>query len=200
MLLERWMNAGKERLTRYYMSSGAGGIAVAVHTTQFEIRDKEHNLFEKVLRLAAEEVKKAKLTKPFLQIAGICGPTEQAVYEAETAAGLGYDLGLVSMGGLQSWTEKDLLKRIAKIAEIIPVFGFYLQPSVGGRVFSYDFWKEFANISGVAGSKWHRLTVIKRLMLCVPYVIPRRRDEIALYTGNDDNIVNDLLTDLPFCR
>lgn len=185
-------------LTRYYMSSGAGGIAVAVHTTQFEIRDKEHNLFEKVLGLASEEVKNAKLTKPFLQIAGICGPTEQAVYEAETAAGLGYDLGLVSMGGLQSWTEKDLLKRIAKIAEIIPVFGFYLQPSVGGRVLSYDFWKEFANISGVAGIKMAPFNRYQTIDVVRAVCNSERRDEIALYTGNDDNIVNDLLTTYHF--
>lgn len=195
----REMDDRRQRaLTRYYMSSGAGGIAVAVHTTQFEIRDKEHNLFEKVLRLASEEVKNAKLTKPFLQIAGICGPTEQAVYEAETAAGLGYDLGLVSMGGLQSWTEKDLLKRISKIAEIIPVFGFYLQPSVGGRVLSYDFWKEFANITGVAGIKMAPFNRYQTIDVVRAVCNSERRDEIALYTGNDDNIVNDLLTTYHF--
>lgn len=185
-------------LTRYYMASGTGGIAVAVHTTQFEIRDKEHNLFEKVLRLASEEVKNAKLNRPFLQVAGICGPTEQAVYEAETAAGLGYDLGLVSMGGLQSWTEKDLLKRIATIAEIIPVFGFYLQPSVGGRVLSYDFWKEFTNISGVAGIKMAPFNRYQTIDVVRAVCNSERRDEIALYTGNDDNIVNDLLTTYHF--
>ncbi|MCY9695231.1 dihydrodipicolinate synthase family protein [Paenibacillus alginolyticus] len=185
-------------LTRYYMASGTGGIAVAVHTTQFEIRDKEHNLFEKVLRLASEEVRNAKLSRPFLQVAGICGPTEQAVYEAETAAGLGYDLGLVSMGGLQSFTEKDLLKRIATIAEIIPVFGFYLQPSVGGRVLSYDFWKEFANISGVAGIKMAPFNRYQTIDVVRAVCNSERRDEIALYTGNDDNIVNDLLTTYHF--
>ncbi|WP_261301358.1 dihydrodipicolinate synthase family protein [Paenibacillus andongensis] len=195
----REMDERRQRaLTRYYMASGTGGIAVAVHTTQFEIRDKEHNLFEKVLKLASEEVKNAKLNRPFLQVAGICGPTEQAVYEAETAVGLGYDLGLVSMGGLQSWTENDLLKRIAKIAEIIPVFGFYLQPSVGGRVLSYDFWKEFANISGVAGIKMAPFNRYQTIDVVRAVCNSERRDEIALYTGNDDNIVNDLLTTYHF--
>jgi hypothetical protein len=185
-------------LTRYYISSGAGGIAVGVHTTQFEIRDKQHNLFEKVLRIAAEEVKKAKLTRPFLQIAGICGPTEQALEEAKTAVALGYDLGLVSMGGLQSWTERDLLKRIEKIADVIPVFGFYLQPSVGGRVLSFEFWREFVNIPSVAAIKMAPFNRYQTIDVVRAVCNSERREEIALYTGNDDNIVNDLLTTYRF--
>ena len=72
-------------LTQYYIASGAGGIAVAVHSTQFEIRDPEINLFETVLRWASEEVDKAELQRPFIKIAGICGATEQAIQEANTA-------------------------------------------------------------------------------------------------------------------
>ncbi len=181
-------------LTRYYMAAGAGGIAVGVHTTQFEIREKQHNLFEKVLQLAAEEVGKAALTRPFLQIAGICGPTDQALYEAEIAVGLGYDLGLVSMGGLQSWTEQELLLRIEKIARIIPIFGFYLQPSVGGRVLSYDFWKEFVEIPGVAAVKMAPFNRYQTIDVVRAVCNSTRCNQIALYTGNDDNIVNDLLT------
>ncbi|SDN92983.1 Dihydrodipicolinate synthase/N-acetylneuraminate lyase [Paenibacillus sp. yr247] len=196
---ERQLDERRQRaLTRYYMSAGAGGIAVGVHTTQFEIRDKQYNLYEKVLQLASEEVKKAVLTRPFLQIAGICGPTEQAVYEAEAAVELGFDLGLVSMGGLQSWTEKELLQRIEKIADIIPIFGFYLQPSVGGRVLSYDFWKEFANIPGVAAIKMAPFNRYQTIDVVRAVCNSERRDEIALYTGNDDNIVNDLLTTYRF--
>jgi dihydrodipicolinate synthase/N-acetylneuraminate lyase len=188
----------QKALSRYYISAGAGGIAVGVHSTQFEIRDKQYNLFEPVLRLAAEEVKKAKLTRPFIQVAGICGPTEQAVNEAEIAAGLGYDAGLVSMGGLQGWTELELLTRMEEIVNIIPVIGFYLQPSVGGRLLSYDFWKDFADIPGVEAIKMAPFNRYQTIDVVRAVCHSNRRDEIALYTGNDDNIVNDLLTTYRF--
>lgn len=188
----------QKALTRYYISSGAGGIAVGVHTTQFEIRDKQHHLFEEVLQLAAAEVRKAKLTRPFLQIAGICGPVDQAVYEAQTAVDLGYDLGLLSVGGLQGWTEKQLLQRAEQVAEVIPVFGFYLQPSVGGRVLSYDFWKSFADIPGVAAIKMAPFNRYQTIDVVRAVCHSSRHNEIALYTGNDDNIVNDLLTTYRF--
>ncbi|MFC5447819.1 dihydrodipicolinate synthase family protein [Paenibacillus aestuarii] len=196
---ERQLDERRQRaLTRYYMAAGAGGIAVGVHTTQFEIREPKHRLFEKVLQLASEEVNNAQLTRPFLQVAGICGPTDQAVYEAQTAVELGYDLGLVSLGGLQSWTERELLQRVERIADIMPVFGFYLQPSVGGRVLSYDFWKAFADIPGVTAIKMAPFNRYQTIDVVRAVCHSARRDDIALYTGNDDNIVNDLLTTYRF--
>lgn len=179
-------------LTRYYIASGAGGVAVGVHSTQFEIR--EAGLFETVLRLASEEVDKAGLSRPFLRVAGICGPEEQAAAEARTAAALGYDIGLLSMGGLAGWSEERILDRGRRIAEIIPVFGFYLQPSVGGRVFTYRFWREFAEIPGVVAIKMAPFNRYQTIDVARAVCESSRRDEIALYTGNDDNIVNDLLT------
>jgi dihydrodipicolinate synthase/N-acetylneuraminate lyase len=181
-------------LTRYYIASGAGGIAVAVHSTQFEIRDPKIGLFETVLRLAAEEVDRAEIQRPFLKIAGICGPQSQALREAEIAAGLGYDIGLVSMGGLPGLTEEDHLVRIRAIAEVLPVFGFYLQPSVGGRTFSYEFWLAFSEIPGVVGIKMAPFNRYQTLDVARAVCSSSRRDQIALYTGNDDNIVNDLFT------
>ncbi|MBO9604677.1 MAG: dihydrodipicolinate synthase family protein [Paenibacillaceae bacterium] len=181
-------------LTRYYMAAGAGGVAVGVHSTQFEIRDPEVGLFEPVLRLAAEEVDNAGLKRPFFKVAGICGPTEQALAEADIAVGLGYDVGLVSMGGLRDWTEEQHLARIAKVAEKMPVFGFYLQPSVGGRIFSYDFWKAFADIPNIIAIKMAPFNRYQTIDVVRAVCSSKRRDEIALYTGNDDNIVNDLFT------
>ncbi|MCM3123834.1 MULTISPECIES: dihydrodipicolinate synthase family protein [unclassified Mesobacillus] len=185
---------GQRRLTNYYMDAGAGGIAVGVHTTQFEIRDPEFNLFERVLQLAVEEVNKKNLTRPFIKIAGICGPVHQAVEEAEIAKDLGYDMGLLSNGGLTALSEDELLERTRKVAEIIPVFGFYLQPSVGGRAFTYEFWKEFAEIPNVYGIKIAPFNRYQTLDVVRAVCHSSRCDEIALYTGNDDNIVNDLLT------
>jgi dihydrodipicolinate synthase/N-acetylneuraminate lyase len=185
-------------LSRYYIASGAGGIAVGVHSTQFEIREPQYNLLEPVLRMAAEEVKKAELNRPFIQVAGICGPTEQAAAEAELAAGLGYDAGLLSVGGLQDWSEEALLRRTEEVARIMPVIGFYLQPSVGGRTLSFDFWREFANIDGVVAIKMAPFNRYQTIDVVRAVCHSARRDDIALYTGNDDNIVNDLLTTYRF--
>jgi dihydrodipicolinate synthase/N-acetylneuraminate lyase len=185
-------------LTRYYMASGAGGIAVAVHSTQFEIREERYNLLEPVLRLAAEEVDNARLTRPFLKIAGICGFTDQALAETELAAKLGYDAGLLSMGGLQGWSEEEILRRTEAVAEVMPVIGFYLQPSVGGRIFSFDFWRRFAEIPGIVAIKMAPFNRYQTIDVVRAVCYSSRRDEIALYTGNDDNIINDLLTTYRF--
>lgn len=196
---DRKLDEARQRLlTRYYMASGAGGIAIGVHTTQFQIRDPEIGLYRKVLELAIEEIDNADLNRPFIKVAGVSGPTEQAVNEAQIGAELGYDIVLVSTNGLGDWPEEDLLERTRKIAKILPVFGFYLQPAVGGKVLSFEFWKAFAEIKNVHAIKmapfnrYHTLEVVRAV--CES----SRGDEIALYTGNDDNIVNDLLTTYEF--
>jgi len=196
---ERKLDEKHQRaLTRYYIAAGAGGVAVGVHSTQFEIREPQHNLYEPVLRLAAEEVDRAKLDRPFLKVAGICGPTEQALKESNIAVGLGYDAGLVSMGGLKDWTEEQHLERIKAVAEVIPVIGFYLQPSVGGRIFSFNFWRQLAEIEGVIAIKIAPFNRYQTIDVVRAVMYSSRRDEIALYTGNDDNIVSDLLTTYRF--
>lgn len=196
---DRTFNEENQRLlTQYYIASGAGGIAVAVHSTQFEIRDPEINLFETVLRLASEEIDKARIERPFIKIAGICGPTEQAVSESRIASELGYDTGLLSMGGLQGWTEDAILDRVRAVAAEIPVFGFYLQPSVGGRIFSYKFWEEFVNIDNVEAIKCASFNRYQTLDVMRAVAHSPRREEVIMYTGNDDNIVADLLTPYEF--
>lgn len=184
----------QRQLTRYYIATGAGGIAVGVHSTQFEIRDPAINLYETVLRLAAEEVASAQLQRPFIKVAGICGLTPQATAEAKLAVQYGYDMGLLSMGGLQSLSEKEILDRTREVAKIIPVFGFYLQPSVGGRIFSYDFWRQFADIPNVEAIKTAPFNRYQTLDVVRAVCSSTRNHEIALYTGNDDNILADLLT------
>ncbi|MER2006256.1 MAG: dihydrodipicolinate synthase family protein [Psychrobacillus sp.] len=184
----------QRRLTRYYLEAGVGGVAVGVHTTQFEIRDPQFDLYETVLKLAMEEINNAKLNRPFLKIAGACGKTEQAVKEAEIAKSFGYDMVLLSNGGLNEYSEKELIERTKEVAAIIPVFGFYLQPAVGGRVFSYEFWEQFAAIDNVFGIKMAPFDRYLTLDVIRAVNASPRRDEIALYTGNDDNIVVDLFT------
>lgn len=188
----------QRRLSRYYMAAGAHGIAVAVHSTQFEIRNKGIDLLEPVLRLAAEEIEQANLSRPFVKVAGIVGPTDQALREAELAIKYGYDLGLLSAGGLKDLSEAELIKRTEKVAEIIPVFGFYLQPAVGGRLLSFDFWKDFADIPNVQAIKMAPFNRYQSLDVVRGVCHSSRYKEIALYTGNDDNIIPDLLTTYRF--
>lgn len=190
--------ATHRRLTRYYLASGVDGIAIGVHTTQFEIRDPQFNYYGKVLEMTADELDRSGRADKLIKVAGICGYELQALGEADTARSLGYDLGLLSMGGLNYLSEGELLERTRKVAEIIPVFGFYLQPSVGGRIFSYDFWKEFCNIPEVYAIKtapfdrYHTLDVVRAICHS------DREPEIALYTGNDDHIILDLITPYRF--
>ena len=187
---------GQRRLTNYYLSSGAGGVAVGVHTTQFEIRDKDVRLYEPVLRIVAEEI--GKVEKCFLKVAGIAGPTEQAVKEAEIAVKHGYHFGLLSQGGLKQLSEKELVERAKEVAAIIPVFGFYLQPAVGGVILSYDFWRAFADIENVHAIKIAAFNRYQTIDVVRAVCESGRRNEIALYTGNDDNIITDLLTPYRF--
>ncbi len=186
------------RLTRYYLACGVDGIAIGVHTTQFEIRDPKYNYYRRVLEITAEELLRSERFNSLIKVAGICGTVNQAIEEAKIAKSFGYDLGLLSMGGLDHLTEDQLLIRTKQVAEIIPVFGFYLQPSVGGRVFSYSFWEKFCNIENVFAIKaapfdrYHTLDVVRAVCNS------ERESEIALYTGNDDNILNDLITPYRF--
>lgn len=179
-------------LTRYYLAAGAGGIAVGVHTTQFAIR--EAGLYEQVLRIAAEAVDATPTAKPVIKIAGVVGPTAQALNEAEIAAALGYDVALLGLGGLNDWSEDELIAHVVEITKILPVFGFYLQPSVGGRHLSYAFWRRFADLEGVVAIKIAPFNRYWTLDVVRAVAESSRRDEIALYTGNDDNILTDLLT------
>lgn len=190
---DRRLDERRQRaLTRYYVAAGAGGVAVGVHTTQFEIRDV--GLFEPVLRLAAETADAAVDGAPFLKVAGVLGQTEQALREAELAAGLGYDLGLLSLRGLDDWPEARLVEHAREVARVLPVVGFYLQPAVGGRRLSYDFWRAFADVPGVVALKIAPFDRYATLDVVRAVCASERRDEIALYTGNDDAIVVDLLT------
>jgi dihydrodipicolinate synthase/N-acetylneuraminate lyase len=196
---KRQLDEARQRgLTRYYLASGAGGVAVGVHTTQFEIRNPGVKLYEPVLALAAAEIEAAQLCRPFIKVAGIVGPTRQALAEARLALKYGYDLGLLSLGGLPGWTEKQILERVQAVAEVIPVFGFYLQPSVGGRIFSYDFWCEFAQIPQVEAIKVAAFNRYQTLDVVRAVCFSSRRHDIALYTGNDDHIIGDLLTTYRF--
>ena len=185
-------------LTRYYMAAGAGGIAVGVHSTQFAIREPRYGLYEPVLALAAEtaEAELQRRARPFARVAGVIGRTPQAVAEATIAARLRYDAVLLSLGAWREDTDNAMLAHCRAVGEVLPLFGFYLQPGVGGRVLSYEFWRRFAELPAVVAIKiapfnrYQTLDVIRA-------VADSGRDDIALYTGNDDAIITDLLSRTP---
>lgn len=188
-------------LSRYYIDAGAGGLAVGVHTTQFAIREPRYGLFEPVLGLAAEEMDRADRSRqePLIRIGGIVGPTAQAVGEANLLRDLGYHAGLLSLAALQDADDDALIAHCRAVAEVIPVVGFYLQPAVGGRVLSYAFWRRFAELPRVVAIKLAPFNRYQTLDV-VRAVVDAGRDDLALYTGNDDNIVVDLLTPFGFRR
>lgn len=190
--------AGQRRLVRYYMEAGVDGLAVAVHTTQFTIRDPKINLFETVLRVVKSEMDAyaARSGRQLLAVAGVCGEAPQAVAEAKLAGSIGYDAVLVSPGGMGHLTEEQLIERTRLIAEVMPVVGFYLQVAVGGRVFSYDYWKKVCAIQNVVAVKAAPFN--RYLTADVARAIAFADHEITLYTGNDDSIVTDLLTTYSF--
>jgi len=193
-------------LMRYYVASGAGGIAVGVHTTQFAIRDAQHGLLRPVLELAADTARAAlprlgapavSITQQFALVAGVCGATTQAVSEAQLAVSLGYDAGLISLAALRDASNHDLIAHCRAVAEIIPLIGFYLQPAVGGIPLDYAFWRAFAEIANVVAVKIAPFDRYRTIDV-VRAIAASGRDDIALYTGNDDNILGDLVTPFPF--
>jgi dihydrodipicolinate synthase/N-acetylneuraminate lyase len=190
-------------LTRYYAAAGAGGLAVGVHTTQFAIRDPRVGLFEPVLSLAREEMDRADVRArsqgkaPLVRIGGICGPTSQAVAEADLLARLGYHAGLLSLAAMRDADDAALIAHCQEVGARLPLVGFYLQPAVGGRVLPYAFWRRFAEIPSVVAIKIAPFNRYQTLDV-VRAVVDAGRDDIALYTGNDDAIVADLVTPLRF--
>jgi dihydrodipicolinate synthase/N-acetylneuraminate lyase len=196
----RQLDVRRQRaLTRYYSEAGAGGIAAGVHTTQFAIRDPRIGLFEPVLKLAAQTIIECeeRLGRRLVRIAGICGDTAQALREAELAHELGYDAGLLSLGALPAATVPELIEHCRLVAERISLVGFYLQPAAGGRVLDLEFWRQFLEIENVLAVKVAPFNRYQTLDVVRAVAETGREAEVALYTGNDDNIVADLLTD--FC-
>jgi dihydrodipicolinate synthase/N-acetylneuraminate lyase len=187
-------------LTRYYAAAGAGGLAVGVHTTQFAIRDSRVGLFEPVLALARDELDRADTRRqscPLVRIGGVVGETSQAVAEATLLAHHGYHAALLSLAALRDATDARLIAHCNEVASVLPIVGFYLQPSVGGRQLGYDFWRGFVEIPDVVAIKIAPFNRYQTLDV-VRAVAASGRNDVALYTGNDDNIVADLVTPYRF--
>lgn len=182
-------------LTRYYIAAGAGGVAVGVHTTQFAIHEPKVGLYRPVLELAADAMRESaeRADCGLIGVAGILGPTAQAVREAGLAVELGYHAGLLGFAGLRAASHAELLSHARAVADVIPVMGFYLQPAVGGIPLPYEFWRDMCEIEGLVAIKVAPFDRYCTLEVLRAVCDSGRADEIALYTGNDDNIIGDLL-------
>jgi dihydrodipicolinate synthase/N-acetylneuraminate lyase len=194
--IDRQFNERHQRaLTRYHLNAGAGGVAIGVHSTQFEIRDPAFGLFEKVLNIGSETVDQYVRDngREIVKVAGVCGRTEQAVSEAAFVRDTGYHAGLLSLAAFKDDDDNTLIAHCHRVAEEIPIVGFYLQPAAGGRLLGYEFWRRFAEIDNVIAVKMAPFNRYQTLDV-IRGVCEAGRDDIALYTGNDDNIIIDLLT------
>ena len=213
---DRKLDVRRQRaLTRYYLDAGSGGLAVGVHSTQFAIR--EVGLYEPVLKLAMQTaqdwaplIDESRATRsdanktetmaqksghrPLVMIAGLAGKTTQAKREAETARGLGYHAGLLSLAAMKGASEDELIAHCRAIANVMPLVGFYLQPAVGGIHLGADFWRRFAEIENVVAIKMAPFNRYRTLDVLRGVAAARAEQRITLYTGNDDHIVLDLVT------
>jgi dihydrodipicolinate synthase/N-acetylneuraminate lyase len=201
---ERRLDERRQRaLTRYYLASGAGGVAVAVHTTQFAIREPSVGLLRPVLELAAETITEQETPGGsvagghIIRVAGVIGRTEQAVAEASQARDLGYHLALLQLGAFRDASDDELVTHCERVAEVLPLFGFYLQPAVGGRRLGRDFWRRFAAIPNTMAIKIAPFDRYATLEVIEGVAASGRASQVALYTGNDDDIVLDLLRRFP---
>ena len=194
----RGLDARRQRaLSRYYLDAGAGGLAVGVHATQFAIRDA--GLYAPVLECAAQTVDDW-VNRPVAMVGGLAGPTSQAVGEAETAVALGYHAGLLSLAAMKGAGEDELIEHCARVAEVIPLVGFYLQPAVGGIALGARFWRRFAAIDNVIAIKAAPFNRYATLDVVRGVVEAGAEDRIAIYTGNDDHIVLDLVAPVAVMR
>lgn len=199
----RKLNERRQRaLSRYYLHAGAGGLAVGVHTTQFEIRNPHVGLYKPVLQIAAEEISRfesAHSAQPIVRVGGICGPTAQAVGEAALLHELGYHAGLLNLGALPEASDQQLVEHCQAVSQVLPIIGFYLQPGSGGRPLAHSFWRRLMDNPRVVAIKIAPFNRYRTLDV-IRAVIESGRDDVALYTGNDDNIIHDLITPHRFLR
>ncbi len=146
-----------------------------------------------MLALAAEEMARADVDRqePLVRIGGICGDTGRRSPRRTCSAATATTPACSASRPSVTAGDDALVAHCARVAELIPIVGFYLQPAVGGRALSYAFWRRFAEIDDVVAIKIAPFNRYQTLDV-VRAVADAGRDDVALYTGNDDNIVGDL--------
>lgn len=197
----RKFDAQRQRaLMRYYIDAGAGGIAVGMHFTQFEIRNPGIDLFVPVLQTCAEEIDAyaARTGKTIVKVAGINGRTADALQQVKTARELGYDVAIVSMAAFRGALPQEMVHHMKVLAEVMPLFGFYLLTGVGGITLPFSFWREMVELDNIVGIKIAPFNRYFTIDVCRAIAEAGKEEAITLYTGNDDSIVHDLITPFRF--
>jgi len=189
--------AAQMALTRYYLDAGSAGLAVGVHTTQFAIR--EHGLYRPILELVARTARDWP-SRPAVLVAGVVGDTDQAVREAETAASCGYHATLLNVAAVAHLDVDGIVEHCRRVAEVLPVLGFALLPECGGVHLPYEFWRSLASLDGVVGIKLASFNRYRTLEIIRAVVDARAEERLALFTGNDDHILLDLLAGFDVTR
>ena len=198
---KRQLDERRQRaLMRYYIDAGAGGVAVGMHFTQFEIRTPGIDLFEPVLRVCSEEIDSwsKKTGRPMVKVAGLNGRTESALRQAETARGLGYDYAIASMAAFGGAMEQEMVHHLKELAKVMPVFGFYLLTGVGGIKLPFSFWRQVMEIENVVAIKIAPFDRYGTIDVVRALAESGREKDITLYTGNDDSIIYDFITPYRF--
>lgn len=112
----------------------------------------------------------------------------------QLAAELGCHLGLLSLTALRGKSIHELIAHARQVADVIPIMGFYLQATISRMVLPREFWSRLVEIPNVRAIKIAPFNRYQTLDVLEAIAQSGRQDEIALYTGNDDNIIIDLLT------
>ena len=187
-------------LIRYYIDSGVGGIAVGMHFTQFEIRDPGIDLFGPVLEVCNDEIDRygASVGRRIIKIAGLSGGTESAVEQAHLSRDTGYDIAIASMASFEGAMPQTMVHHVRRLADVMPMFGFYLLTGVGGIHLPYTFWRDVVEIENVIGIKIAPFDRYETIDVARALADSGRHEQVTLYTGNDDSIVYDLLTPFRF--
>jgi len=81
---------------------------------------------------------------------------------------------------------------------VIPVMGFYLQEKVSKMVLAQEFWRRLMEIPEVVAIKIAPFNRYQTLDVLEAVAASGRAGDVALYTGNDDTIIHDLLTEYSF--
>jgi hypothetical protein len=178
-------------LTLYYIRAGAAAVVPGAHTGEFALGNLD--IFRNWLIWVKEMV--MEYGENMILIAAIGG--NDFMKQAEFAAHNGYDLALVAPTVFKGKNPREVAEIMREIAGIIPTLGFELQRSIPGAYdFSSGIWSSLFEIS--YGAKGASFDTYRSLVMLEAAARSSRRNSLALLTGNDDRIVEDLSGEFDF--
>ena len=178
-------------LTLYYIESGAKAVIPGAHTGEFALNDLQ--ILGRWMLWTKEMVQQYGSDMVLMAMVG--GP--EVMKQAELAAHHDYHAVMVAPTAYAGKTVSEILTLFESIASVIPTFAFELQRAIpGSHSFSYKLWDELFNL--VYGAKGASFDTYRSLVMLEAAARSSRKDELILFTGNDDRIVSDLLSEYMF--